>query len=495
MNESPETTEQMKTPEPPRSSSTPRAFDELMALRGGAAPTPGEVTISGSDPLFASPFRIGRTLADALAARAVAANDLWELRTGRRQKIDVDVRAAAATALGGEDMTLVRDAAGEYRPAPVSPDVEHMVSLTQPWRTADDRWFVPHFNLPHLERRVLDVLDCEATPASVEAAVRRWKADDLEDAIAAADACGGIVRTPEEWRAHPHGAHLAARPVVEITKIGDSAPEPLPDGSDPLDGVRVLDLTRILAGPTAALSMAEHGADVLMVTAPHLPQVPPFVRDTSHGKRSTYLDFTEPDQAARLRQLASEADVFIEGYRPHRLEAHGFGPDDLAAIRPGMVYVTVNCFGPGGPFGTRAGWDQVAQAVTGVCDLQGRATGADRPQLTPVYLCDFLTGFLGSFGAMLALARRAREGGTYRVQVSLSQSAMLLQRQGLLDDFDDAPGRLTPTEFERYAVTDDATSYGDLKSLGPVIRMSETPPHWTRTTPALGTSTPTWLPR
>nr|WP_042177872.1 CoA transferase [Kibdelosporangium sp. MJ126-NF4]CEL12824.1 CAIB/BAIF family protein [Kibdelosporangium sp. MJ126-NF4]CTQ98510.1 CAIB/BAIF family protein [Kibdelosporangium sp. MJ126-NF4] len=472
------------------------AFDELMAIRGKGRPVPGEVAISGSDPLFASPFPIGATLADALAARAVAANDLWEMRTGRRQKIEVDVRAAAATALGGEDMTLVRDAAGQYRPAPLSPDVERMVSLTQPWQTADNRWFVPHFNLPHLERRVLDVLRCEATPASIEAAVRTWKADDLEDAIAAADACGGVVRAPQEWLTHPHGAYLATRPVVEITKIGDSDPEPLRGellrgGPEPLSGIRVLDLTRILAGPTAALSMAEHGADVLMITAPHLPQVPPFVRDTSHGKRSAYLDLTKPDQAARLRDLAAEADVFVEGYRPHRLEAHGFGADDLATIRPGVVYVSVNCFGSGGPFGARAGWDQVAQAVTGICDTQGNG----RPRLTPVYLCDFLTGFLASYGAMLALARRASEGGTYRVQVSLCQSAMLLQRQGLLDDFADAPGRLTPEEFERYAVTDDDTIYGDLKSLGPVIRMSETPPRWSGTTPRLGSSRPEWLPR
>lgn len=474
---------------------SPRAFDELMTIRGGGRPARDEVAISGSDPLFVSPFRIGETLADALAARAVAANDLWELRTGRRQRIEIDVRAAAATALGGEDMTLVRDAAGEYRPAQLSPDVEHMVSLTRSWRTADDRWFVPHFNLPHLERRVLDVLRCAPTPESVRAAVRAWKAEDLEDALAAADACGGIVRTSEEWLAHPHGARLASLPVVEITKIGDSAPEPLPGGSDPLSGVRVLDLTRILAGPTAGLSMAEHGADVLMVTAPHLPQVPPFVRDTSHGKRSTYLDFTKPDEAARLRDLVRDADVFLEGYRPHRMEAHGFGAGELAEERPGLVYVSVDCFGPGGPFEARAGWDQIAQAVTGICDIQGRLTKAGEPRLTPVYLCDFLTGFLAGFGAMLALARRAREGGTYRVRVSLSQSAMLLQRQGLITGFEDAPGRLRPDEFDRYAVTDDGTGYGDLKSLGPVVRMSETPPRWAGTTPRLGSARPAWIPR
>ncbi|WP_205622964.1 hypothetical protein [Sciscionella marina] len=171
-------------------SSDPRAFDELMAIRGDARSADGEVTISGMDPLFVSPFRIGETLADALAARAVAANDLWELRTGRRQQIGVNVRAAAATALGGEDMTLVRDEQGEFRPAPLSPDVEHMVSLTQPWQTADDRWFVPHFNLPHLERRVLDVLGCEPTPDSVHAAVRAWQAGRWHD-----------HHDPRRWRA------------------------------------------------------------------------------------------------------------------------------------------------------------------------------------------------------------------------------------------------------------------------------------------------------
>lgn len=471
------------------------ALDELLAIRGGTPLAPGEVTLTGADPLFASPFPMGRTLAEALAAQAVAANDLWQLRTGRRQRISVDVRAAAATALGGEDMTQVRDSQGRYRPAPLSSSIQRMVSLTQPWQTADDRWFLPHFNLPHLERRVLDVLQCEGTPTAVQQAVRRWRADDLEDAIAAANACGGTVRSQQEWLAHPQGAYLAARPVVEISKLAEGAPEPLSGGPRPASGIRVLDLTRILAGPTAALGLAEQGADALMVTAPQLSQVPPFVRDTSHGKRSCYLDFNKPAEAARLRELVRDADVFIEGYRPQRLEAHGFGVADMHRLRPGLIYLSVNCFGSGGPFARRAGWDQVAQAVTGICDIQGRATQAGQPKLMPVFLCDFLAGFLGSFGIMLALARRAREGGSYRVQVSLCQAAMLLQRQGLLERFEHAPGRLSPEEFERYAVCDDGTIYGDLKSLGPVIRMSETPPAWDRTTPELGSSRPHWLAR
>lgn len=471
------------------------AFDELMQIRAGDPVLPEEVTITGQDPLFASPFRIGETSADVLVARAVAANDLWQLRTGRRQRISVDVRAAAATSLAGGDMTMKRGPDGRYTPIPKSPELLHMVSLTQPWRAADGRWVLPHTNLPHLERRVLDVLDCKSTPESVAAGVSRWKSGDLEDAIADAFACAGKVRTPEEWLAHPHGAYLASQPVVEITKLADGDPQPLSPGLQPASGLRVLDLTRILAGPTAGVGMAEHGADVLMVTAPSLPQVPAFVRDTSHGKRSCFLDMDRAREAEQLRELVREADVFIDGYRPGRLEAHGFGVDEVVKLRPGIVHVSVNCFGSSGPFASRAGWDQVAQAVTGICHTQGEAIGAGQPKLAPVFMCDFITGFLATFGAMVALARRAREGGTYRVQVSLCQSAMLLQRQGLLDHFDHAPGRLTPEEFESFAVGDDGTCYGDIKSLGPVLRMSETPPCWFGTTPVLGSHGANWLSR
>lgn len=472
------------------------AFDELMTIRGGS-PAAGEVTITGSDPLFRTPFRIGETLAMALAARGVAANDLWELRTGQRQKISVNARAAAMTSLYGREVTLLRDGkTRQYQPVPVAPALKHMVSMTQPWQTADGRWVLTHTNLPHLQRRVFDVLGCEDSVESIKSAVSRWRADDLDRAIAAASACAAKVLTPEEWLAHPQGAYLAARPVVEITKIADGPPEPLPSrGEQPLSGLRVLDLTRILAGPTTSLGLAEHGADVLMVTAPGLPQVPSFVRDTSHGKRSCFLDFTRPDQAATLRGLVKDADVLVEGYRPGRLAAHGFGPDDLVALRPGLIYVSVNCFGSGGPLASRAGWDQIAQAITGICHTQGEATAAGQPKLAPAPVCDFLTGFLGTFGALVALARRAREGGSYRVQVSLCQAAMLFQRQGLIDNFHDAPGYLTPEEFDAVAVQVDGTCYGDLKTLGPVLRMSDTPCRWSRPTPRLGSDTAAWLAR
>lgn len=470
------------------------AFAELMAIRGRALPTQSEVDLHGQDPIFETPYRVGEVMAHIFAACGVAANDLWEMKTGRRQSVGISVSAAAAT-VKSSGCTYRREEDGVYTAIPGSDAMKHMVSLTQPWPTADGKWFLPHTNLPHLERRVLDLLKCESTPESLSAAIRTWNALELEDAIADIQACGGMVRTAEEWLAHPQGAYLASRPVVEITKTGESAKEALRAGDMPLSGVRVLDLTRILAGPTCGLSLTEFGADDLMVTAPHLPQVPEFVRDTSHGKRSCFLDFTQHNDAVRLAELVSQADILIDGYRPGRLAAHGFGWEDLQRMRPGLIHVSVNCFGSGGPFGGRAGWDQVAQAVTGMCHTQGMATGAGQPQLTPVYMCDYAAGRLGSFGAMLALARRAREGGSYRVQVSLCQSAMLFERQGFVPQYDHAPNGMSAAEFSAYQVDETGTCYGDLRCLGPVLKMSETPCRWTRVTPQLGSDAAVWLPR
>lgn len=481
------------TPFDPSSEGKEGALRELLALRGAGGSAAAEVSIDGVDPFYPTPFRVGESAAAALAATGVAANDLWEMRTGRRQRISVDVREAAAT-LRTVDYTRAPDAEGVYAHVPIPNAMAHMLTVTQPWRTADDRWFLPHFNLPNLSARVLGVLQCDSAPASVKAAVARWRAGDLEEAIAEAGACGGTIRTADEWLAHPQGRYLAARPVIEITRIGDSAPEPFRNAAAPLAGVRVLDLTRILAGPVAGRTLAEHGADVLMVTSRDLPQTPEHVRDTSHGKRSCFLDLKTRDGAARLHALAQEGDVFIDGYRPGRLASLGFDAATLAAARPGMIHVAVSCFGSGGPFASRAGWEQVAQAVTGVCEANGRLNGAGQPKLVFAPMCDYTTGYLAAYGAMLALARRAREGGSYSVHVSLCQAAMFAQRRGQVSDFSTARGVLDEPELAQRYVDEDA-SYGPLRTLGPVLGMSETPCVWRLPTPRLGGDAPAWLPR
>lgn len=483
----------MESLDPGRATGFMGAFEELMRLRGGL-PGPGELRVEGADPFYPVPYRVGESAAAALAAVGVASNDLWELRTGRRQALRLRVDHAAAT-LRTVDYTRQLGADGGYHPIPISGPMTHMLQVTQPWRTRDGRWFLPHLNLPGLSRRVLGVLQCEHTVEGVSAAVGRWPAEALEQAIADAQACGGMIRSEAEWLAHPQGQYLAGRPVVEVRKVRDGAPEPLPPGERPLAGLRVLDLTRILAGPVAGRTLAEHGADVLMVTAEHLPQTPEHIRDTSHGKRSCFLDLRQAGQAAVFRGLAQSADVFIDGYRPGALARLGFGMERLFDERPGLVHLSVSCFGSGGPFRDRAGWEQVAQAVTGICHGYGEALGQERPKLVFAPMSDYLTGYLGALGVMLALKRRATEGGSYQVHVSLCQSAMFVQRRGRVAGFEPMPGQLDDAAVAPLLVEADTGAYGRLRTLGPALGMSETTPAWSRPTPVFGGDEAAWLPR
>ena len=466
------------------------AFDEIMAVRGKGAPLADEVSIVNQDPVLESRFRLGETCAAALAGVGVAVNDIWELKTSQRQHIGIDVRHAAA-ALKSSLYLQRPDSSGTFRNV-VNAGHQAMLNITQPWATQDGRFVLTHFGLPHLQQRMLALLGCDPTPDSVASAVSKWNALDLEAAIDEQRLCGGMVRSSEEWLASPHGQVLSGKPIVEIIRIGDSDPEPFPSAIQaaerPLSGVRVLDLTRILAGPVCARTLAEHGAEVLMVTAQSLPQMPEAVIDTSHGKRSCFLDLNDANDARTLRELARQADVFSQGYRPGMIGKHGFSPEDLAAIRPGIVYTSISCYGADGPFSHRAGWEQVAQTMTGLC----HDNNPKRPHLLPAAACDYTTGYLAAFGVLVALARRAVEGGSWHVRVSLCQTGMLIHRQGLLEQ---APSGLdlAPAELDALRIESSPPHLGPLRHLGPILRMSQTPAHWTRPTPRLGGDPAQWL--
>ena len=323
-----------------------------------------------------------------------------------------------------------------------------------------------------------------ADAEAVAAAVAKWDAQALEDALAEARTCGAMVRTREEWADHEQGRAIGTLARVEIEKIGESEPEPVGGTARPLDGIRVLDLTRILAGPTNGRTLAEHGADVLLVNSPNLDNVLPFVIDTSHGKRSTFLDLDSPDDHARLLALASSADVFAQGYRGGALQRRGLGPDELAARRPGIVYVSMSCYGDVGPWRERPGWEQLAQTVTGIAAVQG-ASGA--PVLIPAAACDYTTGYLAALGTMAALWRRSHEGGSYHVRASLCQTGMWFAREPRVD-------RTKATGFgdiEPFLTTTD-TAFGRLRHLAPVAQMSATTPHWALPTSPLGAHPPEW---
>src|SRR6266571_200547 len=445
-----------------------------------------EIT-GGADPVLPTPFRIGETSAAALAATGLAAADLWELRSGRRQEVAVDLRQATASLRSGHYLKMEN--------TDVSRDRNPVMGM---YPAKNGRWSYIHANFPNHRAAALKVLGVPEDKEAVRAAVAKWDALELEEAIIAAKGAGGMVRSMAEWAKHPQGVAIASLPVMEIVKIGDAPAEKLPEGDRPLSGVRVLDLTRVLAGPTCARTLAEHGADVLKITAPHLPNIGYQEFDTGHGKLSAHLDLRQTKDLATLRDLAREADVFSQGYRPGTLGMRGLSPEELAALRPSLVYVSLCAFSHVGPWASGRGFDTVVQNVSGITTRQGELfPGAQPgPQFYPVSAIDYLTGYLMAFGAMAALARRAREGGSWLVRISLAQTGRWLVGRGEVPEaaLADVPKEFLPEELARWSTTSD-TPVGRLGHLKPVVQLSETPPFWARPSVPLGHNEPAWPAR
>ena len=461
------------------------ALSAILPIAGWSEARAGEVEITGAvDPILPTPFRITETAVASLAAVSVAVNDLWELRTGRRQKIAIDTRQATASLRSGHYLVL--------EDAPVS-HARHSIMGTYPAKHG--RWSYIHGNFPNHRAAALKVLGVPEDRDAVKNAVAQWDAQELEEAIIAANGAGGMVRTMAEWAQHPQGIAIAGLPLMEIIKIGDAPPEPLPKGNRPLSGIKVLDLTRVIAGPTCARTLAEHGAEVLKITGKHLPSLGRQEYDTGHGKLSAHLDLREAKDVEILKGLVRKTDVFSQGYRPGTLGGRGFSPEALAQMRPGIVAVSLCAFSHAGPWASRRGFDTVIQTVSGITHRQGEVFPGEAPgpQFYPVSAIDFLTGYLMAFGSMVALKRRTLEGGSWLVRISLAQVGRWLvecgqvpeaQLKGLEKEF-------TPAEIERWTMVSN-TPVGRLRHLAPVVRFSETLAMWDKTTVPLGHHQPVW---
>jgi crotonobetainyl-CoA:carnitine CoA-transferase CaiB-like acyl-CoA transferase len=441
----------------------------------------------GLDPILPTSFKIGETSAACLGAIGLAVSDLWELRGGKKQGITVDARRATASLRSGHYLKMEK--------AEVSHERNPVMGM---YPAKDGRWSYIHANFPNHRTAALKVLGVPEDKEAVRQAVAKWDALELEEAIIAAKGAGGMVRSMAEWAKHPQAQALATLPLLEIVKIGDAPAEKLPDGDRPLSGVRALDLTRVLAGPSSARTLAEHGADVLKITAAHLPNLGYQEFDTGHGKLSAQLDLRDPKQLATLKDLVREADVFIQGYRPGTLSDRGLSPEELATLRPGLVYVSLCAFSHVGPWASRRGFDTVVQNVSGITTRQGELFPGKEPgpQFYPVSAIDYLTGYLMAFGALVALKRRVTEGGSWLVRISLAQVGKWIVDRGEVPAAAarDAPSEFTAAELERWSMVTDTPS-GRLRHLKPVVQLSETPPYWARPSVPLGYHKPEWPPR
>lgn len=452
------------------------ALDDLLRL-GGLGDSTGRVAIDHDAPALPTPFDVGGRAASALAAVGAAAAEFHVVRGGGPQDVRVDARAASASLLS----FAVQQIDGQPTPRPAG--TYATVAL---YPTRDGRWVHLHGGFPRLRDGTLKVLEASDDAESISAAVAKRDAQELEDALADARMCGAMVRSAAEWAAHPQGIWLKDQPVVEIERIGDAPAEPLPLAERPLQGTRVLDLTRVLAGPTCARTLAAHGAEVLRISAPDLPFIEPFVVDTGHGKRAAHVDLGDEDGREKLRALVRDADVLSNGFRTGALERLGFGEAELAKLRPGIIAVSINCYGNGGPWRERPGWEQLAQTVTGIAHENG---GAQVPALLPAAACDYTTGYLAAYGVLIALIRRAREGGSWAVRTSLCQTGMWLDAAPRVDR-DAATGLDLPALAHHFVERD--TPQGKLRHLGPVLEMSETPARWEQASVPLGSSPAAW---
>ena len=444
----------------------------------------GVIFTGGIDPILPTPFKIGEAAAAALAATGLAVSDLWQLRTGRLQEVSVDARLATATLRGTKYIEIDEKSA--------APNYNLLKSV---FPTKDGRWVYLHCRFSHHRAAALSVLNVPEDVDAVHKAVATWDGLDLEEAIIAANGAGGMVRTMDEWAAHPQGVAVANLPLMEIVRIGDSPPEPLPEGDRPLSGIRVLDLTRVLAGPTCGRTLAEHGADVLKIAGAHLPNSDEEDFDTGRGKLSAYLDLREPQELETLRSLARNCDVFSQAYRPGALSKHGLSPEELAALRPGMVCVNMCAFSHEGPWTARRGFDSVVQSVSGLSDHQSKVLPGEKggPIFLPASAIDYLTGYLMAFGAMVALKRRAQEGGSWLVRISLAQVGHWLAGLGQVPvaQLQDVPREFTEAEIESWMMTT-PISVGSFRHLKSVVGLSETPPYCVRPPVPLGTHKPEW---
>jgi hypothetical protein len=324
-----------------------------------------------------------------------------------------------------------------------------------------------------------------------------------------------MMRSHEEWSASPHAKALAELPLLSIEKIGEAAPKPWPEtwtsknwtsknwtsktwtsktstegGDRPLAGVRVLDLSRVIAGPVAGRTLAVHGADVLLISGPDLPAIPWLTIDTGRGKLSSFVELKSEQGRDVFRGLLAQADIVSQGYRPKSIAALGFSPEEAAKINPGIIYVSMSAYGHAGPWAERRGFDSLVQTSTGFNHAEGQAAGVDGPKELPAQMLDHATGYLMAFGAMMAKARQSREGGSWHVRVSLAQTGRWLWNLGRV-----AEGFKTEdlkSEMVTPFIEEIPSGFGPLRSVRHAAVLSKTPAFWARPAMPLGSHPPQW---
>ncbi|MGW1325655.1 CoA transferase [Streptomyces antibioticus] len=437
----------------------------------------------GKGPLSAR-LPVGELARACVGVCALAAAELGARRAGlaRVPAVRVDDGAVAAAFTSERHLRIDGRAPTLFAP------------LSRFWRTADG-WVRTHANYPHHRERLLRALDVPEDPAAVEAALAGWSALDVEEAVTEVGGLAVALRTPGQWAVHPQAVAVAERPLIERIPL-DGAPAralpPLPrrDAGAPLlpaAGLRVLDLTRVLAGPVATRTLALLGADVLRLDAPWLPELPDQHADTGFGKRSAVLDLTADRRA--FEELLAAADVVVTGYRPGALDRFGLSPEALAERRPGLVVAQVSAWGAYGPWGGRRGFDSLVQVATGIAAVEG---SPEHPGALPAQALDHGSGYLLAAAVLRALTERSYDdgdGGGRCVRVALARTAAWL----LADGAGGATGHFGEGDAPDPWLTETTSPLGHLRHARPPVSFEGGPEDWTRPPGPWGTDPVRWV--
>lgn len=446
-------------------------LDDLLSDVGLSRTEAGAVvSFTGQDPILPAAYRLGACIAIPIMAGAVAAVAFHRHRGGPEQDLHLDLRQAVHAINPGAFWHPTLN--GEMAPHPLVLDNPFLIT---PYRTKDGRWVMASGVYPRLVANWCRFLGVPPDPAKVANAIARWEAFELEETATAAGLPICVVRSPAEWLAHEQGLLLANQPVIGLDRIGDAPPRDIGPTDRPFDGIRVLSFTHAVAGPTVGRTLAEHGADVLCATRPNDYEHEFIYAEANVGSRSAYIDLDSPRGQDRASALLPITDVVVNNHRSGSLERRGLEPGELAERYPGLVYVSVSCYGSTGPWAQRGGFDMNGSAASGLMTTEGSDT---EPKLPVTGLInDYITGYLGAVGATAALVKRATEGGSWHITVNLTRTAMWCDSLGLVDP--DLAGCDDEHSLRDPLAYDAPSPFGDVHMLAPPVHFSQTRPRWT----------------
>lgn len=460
-----------------------RALDEIFASACWQPDSDNSVSIDSTGTGLASPYPIADIASAVMSAVAHGVTEIHSRRTGVTQQARISRGHASLAMATNEYLRVNGKILGSWDP------------LTRYFRSADQQWIYLHTAFSHLRNATLKHLNVDNDQPAVEKAIAKIQADEFESSAIKKGLTVARLRTRQQWQDHAQFDSLNQQPLLKISRIDESPAQPLPEYSSfparPLQGLRVLDFSRVIAGPMAGRSLAEHGATVLRVASPKLPFIEGLVIDTGAGKHSCHLDLTRHEDNVAMKKLISETDVVINAYRPGSLDKFDLSVADLVRQRPGIICASISAFSEHGPWAGRRGYDTLVQATTGLAQDYGE----EQPRRLPCQPLDYICGYLSSFGIMVAMLKREQSGGSWHVEMSLARTANWLWEMFDAMHAEPAPP-LTNISFEQAREMDfivrNNSSYGTLQSLAPVIAFSKTPAAYSRSVVPLGSDPAEW---